>query len=54
MVPFDILKKASCVAWASPTFIIPKPNGIVRMVSDFRKLNADLVPFQKYLALRKN
>ena len=28
---------------ANPTFIVPKPNGTVRMVSDFRKLNTNLV-----------
>ena len=43
MVALGILEKTSCSAWASPTFIIPKPNGTVRMVSDFRKLNANLV-----------
>ena len=43
MVALGILEKASCSAWSSPTFIIPKPNGTVRMVSDFRKLNANLV-----------
>ena len=43
MVALGILEKASCSAWASPTFIIPKPNGTVRMVSDFRKLNTNLV-----------
>ena len=43
MVALKMLKKASCSAWASPTFIIPKPNGTVHMVLDFRKLNANLV-----------
>ena len=43
MVTLGILEKASCSVWTSPTFIMPKPNGTVRMVSDFRKLNANLV-----------
>ena len=43
MVALGILEKASGNAWANPTFIIPKSNGIVHMVSDFRKLNSNLV-----------
>ena len=33
MVALNILEKSAC----SATFIIPKPNGTVRIVSDFRK-----------------
>ena len=43
MVDLGILEKASCSDWTSPNLIIPKPNGTVRMVSDFRKSNANLV-----------
>ena len=35
MLVLGILERASCSVWASPTSIIPKPNGTVRMVSDF-------------------
>ena len=38
-----VLKKCSDSLWASPTFIIPKKQGTMRFVSDFRKLNAKLV-----------
>ena len=43
MEALGILKKDSNSQWASPTFIIPKSNGTVRMVSDFRKVNTKLV-----------
>ena len=43
MEALGILKKDNTSKWASPTFIIPKPNGTVRMVSDFRKVNTNLV-----------
>ena len=43
MVVLEILKKDLDSTWASPTFIIPKPNKTVRMVSDFRKVNSKLV-----------
>ena len=38
-----VLVKCSDSPWASPTFIIPKSDGTVRSVSDFRKVNAQLV-----------
>ena len=38
-----VLEKCSDSPWASPTFIIPKSDGTVRSVSDFRKVNAQLV-----------
>ena len=38
-----VLKKCSDSTWASPTFIIPKKNGTVRFISDFRYLNKNLV-----------
>jgi hypothetical protein len=40
LVKLGVLKKCSDSEWASPTFIIPKKNGTVRVVSDFRKLNS--------------
>ena len=42
MLALNVLKKVSCRAWASPNSVIPK-NGTVRIVLDFRKLNAYLV-----------
>jgi len=38
-----VLKKCSNSPWVSPTFIIPKKNGRVRFITDFRKVNAKLV-----------
>ena len=34
-----VLKKVNRSEWASPTFIIPKKDGTVRFISDFRELN---------------
>ena len=34
-----VLQKVNRSEWAAPTFIIPKKNGTVRFISDFRKLN---------------
>lgn len=34
-----ILKKVNHSEWQAPTFIIPKKDGTVRFISDFRKLN---------------
>jgi len=34
-----VLKQINRSEWATPTFIIPKKNGQVRFVSDFRELN---------------
>ena len=51
MVSLNILKKDSCGAYTSPTFIMTELNGTVRMVLDYRKLNMNLIgkpyPFQK-------
>ena len=38
-----VLRKCSNSVWATPTFIIPKKNGTVRFISDFRYLNKCLV-----------
>ena len=34
-----VLKKMNNSQWAAPTFNIPKKNGTVRFISDFRELN---------------
>jgi hypothetical protein len=34
-----VLKKVNRSEWAVPTFIIPKKDGTVRFISDFRQLN---------------
>ena len=34
-----VLKQAKQSIWASPTFVIPKKNDTIRVISDFRKLN---------------
>ena len=38
-----VFKRQDDSEWASPSFIIPKPNGTVRTVSNFRELNKRLV-----------
>ena len=38
-----VIKPQSSSEWASPTFIIPKKNGQVRFISDFREVNKRLV-----------
>jgi hypothetical protein len=38
-VKLGVLKRCSNSEWAAPTLIIPKKNGTVRFISDFRKLN---------------
>ena len=37
-----VLEKDSESQWAAPTFIIPKKEGTVRLVTDFRQLNKAL------------
>jgi hypothetical protein len=34
-----VFQKANCSEWAAAAFIIPKKDGQVRFISDFRKLN---------------
>ena len=47
-----VLKKTNNSQWAAPTFIIPKINGTIRFISDFRELNKTLIrkpsPIPKY------
>ena len=38
-----VLRKITDSEWASPTFIIPKKEGTVRFISDFREVNKRLV-----------
>jgi hypothetical protein len=39
LVKLGVLIRCSDSEWAAPTFIIPKKNGTVRFISDFRKMN---------------
>ena len=43
LVLLGVLKRQDDSEWASPTFIIPKPNKTVRFVTDFREVNKRLV-----------
>ena len=43
LVKIGVLKRQDDSEWASPSFIIPKANGTVRTVSDFREVNKRLV-----------
>ena len=39
LVKLGVLRKINNSEWAAPTFIIPKKDGSVRFISDFRELN---------------
>ena len=39
LIKIGVLKKMNNYQWLATTFIIPKKNGTVRFVSDFRELN---------------
>ena len=39
LVKIGILKRKNNSEWAAPTFIVPKKNGTVCFISDFRELN---------------
>jgi hypothetical protein len=43
LVPIGVLKRQSLSQWASPTFIIPKKDITVRVISDFRELNKRII-----------
>ena len=51
LVKMQVLKKINNSQWASPTFVIPKKSGTVRLISDFRELNKrirrKLIPIHK-------
>ena len=36
LVAIGVLTKINCSEWAAPNFIIPKKDGRVRFISDFR------------------
>ena len=40
LVEIGVLEEVQSSEWGSPTFIIPKKDGKVRFISDFRKLNS--------------
>jgi hypothetical protein len=39
LVDIEVLEEDYSSEWASPSFTIPKKNGTIRVVTDFRKLN---------------
>ena len=39
LIKIGVLKRKDNSKWAAPNLIIPKLNGIVRYISDFRELN---------------
>ena len=41
-VDIGILERVGSTEWAAPHFAIPKKDGRIRMISDFRSLNAQL------------
>ena len=43
LLKLGIIEKDISSPWASPCFVIPKKNGQVRLVVDYRKLNQQLI-----------
>ena len=43
LVELGVLKRQPESEWGSPTFIIPKKNGTVRFLSDFREVNKRII-----------
>ena len=39
----EVFEKTNDSEWAAPTFVIPKKTGDVRILTDFRKLNAQII-----------
>ena len=40
LIKIGVLKKSTVSLWTAPIYIIPKKNGTVRFISDFRELNS--------------
>jgi hypothetical protein len=43
LVDIGVLEEGYSSEWASPSFAIPKKNGTVRVVTDFRKNRTQLI-----------
>ena len=43
LVELGVLVRQPTSEWASPTLIIPKMNGTVHFISDFREVNKQIV-----------
>jgi hypothetical protein len=52
LVGIGVLGEDYSSEWASPSFAIPKKNGTIRVVNDFRKLNLllkhNIISYSKY------
>lgn len=44
LVELGVLKRVNRSEWAAPTFLIPKKDGSVRFISDFREVNKRIKP----------
>lgn len=51
-VRLGVLEPDEDLPWASPAFVIPKKDGTARLLSDFIRLNQDLV--RRYYLLPKS
>ena len=43
LIELGVLERCGASEWASPSFIIPKPNGTVRFLTDMRQVNKRIV-----------
>ena len=52
LIIMGVIKRENSSKWAAPTYIIPKKNGTVRFISDFRDMNKWMkrnpFPIKKY------